>query len=680
MPEVADSLNQFMEQVASVGALDSEGAFTLDVDRAGDKVKRFQLVDPYLYAVHLVSAAVLGTALNLRLSKTATQIAFSFDGDIFTQGQLEALSQALLTGFGGERRLQELAIAVSGARSTGPHSLVFESVSSNGTGVKLQYQGEKRSVAPLSEAVPGNRLILEYPVSWRRLAGHFDTRSPEVDVLRKFCSRAPLSIKSDLVSISAPEFSPADSLAWKYYRGQEFDPGIPMPRHTSGYCASVSWRQPYSAVLCLTNPAISEAHGLTIVLNGVSFRRKNLPACPYACGVVFVRHLNKNISHTDLAEDQAYQELIGTLSAKVDELWREFADHNPPLSRDYGDRVSKYLTNRYPTEDRPLSVRRYLLRQELEKELESTQKGAEFLDEANELEKQGDQEQAVLLRTKVFDSVGRLLVRDYPNNFDSNSARLSELSARALRDLNGSPSAQAQEVHKIVSCLAGQKAVNIHSSDSPSAESWALFRSALMSLVEGKIDKARSTIGWMGAGFSWRCYLEGQLNGDPDSFVKAATLEQSSAFLWNEASAACRLAGRLEDAVKYRTLAVERLPSNEPYFIRRLVKEVSGKAGFGVWVSWVVRSRFRPAEEPRVAEFALSLDQNRFGPGYAKEGLRQFAITSFEYAFLEHLIRWSWRQHESVPVEAVWNFLGRSLLLRMLEPRANGLVLTRFRG
>lgn len=667
-----DSLNQFMEELTKAGEFESAGVFTLDVDKAGDKVQRFQLVDPYLYVAHLVAAASLAGAKDFKFSKTASQVCIGFDGRPFELSELETLSHGLLAGYSGERRVQELAIAVMGARATEPERLVWESVGASGTGVRLSYEGEKRTIESVQSAEAGNRLILDYPVTWKRIRGRFDTKSPEAEVLRNFCARAPLRITTDLELLNQNQFGPQDFLAWKHLRGTEIHAPMLAPARRSGFCVTVSWREPFSAVLCLANPIYSEVHELTIVLNGVSFRRAKVLGCPYACGIVYVSHLNKNLSHTDLVEDSAYHELIELLRARIDELWRQFADYNVVLPKLLGDRVASYLSRRYPIQDRPLDISSYLLRHELDTELLGTDKGFEYLEQAKRFEEADNPEQAAIIRTKVLDSANRGLSRDYSKKLDNNTPKLARLRMEALRALNRRSDPESLELYRITTALVGGRVDEMIYPDE-----WSRFRAALMALAVGQEDWVERLAGGLKSLEAWKFYLLAELRGDLELYLKAATVWESSGFLWHEAASAHLLAGRVEQGLQCRIKATERSP-NSPYFPRRLAKELSGKFSFIKWVSWSLKAQFSGQPEAKILEIEGALQRDRIMPNFALEALEQYSPQTKEYEYLVHCILWSWRANRSVTPEACRQFLAKSLLRRSVNVTNRGIRLSNF--
>ena len=77
----------------------------------------------------------------------------------------------------------------------------------------------------------------------------------------------------------------------------------------------------FEAVLCLDVPSVAIDQGLLILLNGVAFRRPSwVFDLPFASAVVLTGDLGKNLSHTDIAEDERYRAMLSHLNKQADDL------------------------------------------------------------------------------------------------------------------------------------------------------------------------------------------------------------------------------------------------------------------------------------------------------------------------------------------------------------------------
>jgi hypothetical protein len=85
-----------------------------------------------------------------------------------------------------------------------------------------------------------------------------------------------------------------------------------------------------SFVIALADPEKAKQEGLLFISRGVAFRRpSSLLGCPLACAVVTADHLEKNLSQSDLVEDERFESLVALLREHVDKLVMRVCA-NPP--------------------------------------------------------------------------------------------------------------------------------------------------------------------------------------------------------------------------------------------------------------------------------------------------------------------------------------------------------------
>ncbi|MCA9714976.1 MAG: hypothetical protein KC468_09850, partial [Myxococcales bacterium] len=104
------------------GALDSEGSFTLDSERAREKLRQYQLARPHEYVLLLVQAAVLRGATKIRFDIDADDVRMNFDGAPFTREDFADLYSAMFVERASRavQARQELALAVNAAMALNP--------------------------------------------------------------------------------------------------------------------------------------------------------------------------------------------------------------------------------------------------------------------------------------------------------------------------------------------------------------------------------------------------------------------------------------------------------------------------------------------------------------------------------------------------------------------------------
>ena len=121
IPPESEGLNSFLRGIAEAGNHESEGEFTVSLEKALDKLEKFQLTDANLFILNLVSAAVLLRATFFKVKYQPDHDLVEFDGDQLSMEELETLWVSK------EPALGELSIALSAARALSYQELLFES-------------------------------------------------------------------------------------------------------------------------------------------------------------------------------------------------------------------------------------------------------------------------------------------------------------------------------------------------------------------------------------------------------------------------------------------------------------------------------------------------------------------------------------------------------------------------
>lgn len=115
-----------LQELKVEGQLDSSGTFTLDLEQARQKLARFQLADPYCYALKLVQCAVAARAEALEWQSGPRQVVARLWGCSFAQEFLRDLLFSLLNPGGSlPRALHHLAIALNAAVGTRTREIIL---------------------------------------------------------------------------------------------------------------------------------------------------------------------------------------------------------------------------------------------------------------------------------------------------------------------------------------------------------------------------------------------------------------------------------------------------------------------------------------------------------------------------------------------------------------------------
>lgn len=129
-----------LDRLKAVGEYDSTGRFTLDEEKARQKLARFQLTDPHRFVLELVMAAVRLGARHIEVL-TAPELSVTWTGAAFRPEALRDLDHFLLEGPGAERHL---AIALNAVQQLKPRK-----VSVTPGGVQIAGLEHRRELAEL---------------------------------------------------------------------------------------------------------------------------------------------------------------------------------------------------------------------------------------------------------------------------------------------------------------------------------------------------------------------------------------------------------------------------------------------------------------------------------------------------------------------------------------------------
>ncbi len=655
---MADSLNQFLAQAGREGKVESGGVFTLATDEARAKIRRFQLTDPYLYVVHLLSSAVCGGAGKFRAYSSSRSVEFQFDGQRPTFDELHNLFDYLFGEKSEVRRLQELAIALNGALATQPKSVLFQCYE-KGDGIEMELEGEEVVVRKLERPwkanARGNRLYLEYSRGFS-LSSLFGQDRPERGVLRRFCWCAPLELNFDARRISR-FVTLNEAMAWRLFKAEGLAPGTELrARQPESQSCLVDQREhplPYSALLVLhDSERQARREGLVLICNGVRFHRpSDILGFPLAGGVVAAPLLKKNISHTDLVEDEAFNELIEELRLRVKELVQDRAESGHRVSQALRPELHKILVEHYPQPERPESIDRWLKQLEFDAGADNDE-CRELLEEADHAESAGLLDAAASLRADVRSALRRRMAEACEKGHYEKAASLSKRIDQLSHQLKES----CDDLSACLAALAGQEP---GSPKFAGKTPWEKERAILRLLALGDQAGAEELLEEVGGG-GWLLYLRAELEANLEHYSVALRQIRNSGYLYHEAAAAHRLAGEYKESFKLRVQGYRNGTSTRHLFIRRMAEESRGKVGFVEQVHWTVRSHFAPEVSSQVQELKEELER----PGDLEDLLdgieKQFPARSAQSEYLTHL--------------AVWELRRRRRTLRALRYRARWLL------
>ena len=172
-------LDEFLATLQQGGIVDAEGVFTLDREKAREKMQRFQLTQPARYILELVQAAVLRGATFIRFEISATQVRMMCPCSPFLVKDFEDLYESLFArGRGGKRQaLRHLALGVCTAMAMNPKQLTISGGGEKGASLRMR-PGERDTFGKGGSAEHG--LLIEIT---RRSRGPFSSAagSPSIE-------------------------------------------------------------------------------------------------------------------------------------------------------------------------------------------------------------------------------------------------------------------------------------------------------------------------------------------------------------------------------------------------------------------------------------------------------------------------------------------------------------------
>jgi tetratricopeptide (TPR) repeat protein len=311
---VDNDVDVLLDELRAAGGVDLEGRFSVDAGAAREKLARFQLPHPAMWPLPFVSAAVWAGATKMSLRSSGGRWTVEWNGDPIEVGKIEA---------GETPALEALRAAIEIVRVLRPDRVT---VSSGERQLELR-QG--RAALLDCRRVSGTRVVIEQGDSWGRLKRFLFESVDGIDeasVLASAAEHAPLDLTVHGASIGRPVGGLVDALAVRLVEPLRPLPASGFrhvqPRHLERIEADV----PFRALLWVHDVAF-EAQTLTVIAAGLSFA-----ADPSLLGhrriscVVAAPFVEKDLSHSKLIQDEAFQALVDALRAQARELLLSVAE------------------------------------------------------------------------------------------------------------------------------------------------------------------------------------------------------------------------------------------------------------------------------------------------------------------------------------------------------------------
>lgn len=301
------SLGQFLASLE--GDKESEGTFTLDADKAKEKMQTYALLDPALYVVELVAFAVSSGATYFHAKTSAGWTTFWFDGEPLSNEEFRTPLSPLY-GDGGDARRLHLALALTGAKALSPNGVNLLTPKRC-----LNLTDDEWSVGPGQKS--SHPYKLEVNRSFRGLSERFRFKPGLADVLA-VCGMAPLELRVDdkwirnYVHGPYPQERLAGSLL---IQGK---PELTAFKLEVGLHQTVDIDEELSAVFYISDPDSARKEGLKLIHNGICLDVRSHPFSPCVSGAIVYNQLRRDLSGQGVVEDRAYDQLFERLQKHLD--------------------------------------------------------------------------------------------------------------------------------------------------------------------------------------------------------------------------------------------------------------------------------------------------------------------------------------------------------------------------
>jgi hypothetical protein len=315
-------MTELMTKLREAGALEAVGRFTLDSDKAREKLRQYQLADPHRYVLLLVEAVVLAGARKLEFEIDADDVRlrcfcrpFRYEqlGDLYASLFVEVAASLDEHERGHLRGLQQLAFALNSAMALNPRFIRVESVDVEGQGVRLVLEPERPDqLERITGGEPGTRIHVRDRFRPGLLVEFFRSLGDgvaEQALLRKHCRWSPTEIVLDGAVISGQvEF---DGEYW--FAETVFDGDRAIGR---------------AAIHLLAHGAAQPgpAH-VDLLCNGVWIERIELERMLVGfAAIVDDDRLGRDVSQTHVLRDAAYERILASLRDTEARLVARLAD------------------------------------------------------------------------------------------------------------------------------------------------------------------------------------------------------------------------------------------------------------------------------------------------------------------------------------------------------------------
>lgn len=298
---------------------DSDGSFSLDRDKAREKMRQFQLADPHRYVLLLVEAAVLRGATSIVFDIDTDDMHMRFDAALSWEDLDELYGALFINRTSDEiRARRELALACNAVMALNPRWVRVESFTRTDTGAVSGVGANLRADSDdeIEKLDKPTREFEDMPRAWTtihvkerfrpglmvRFLRDMSGSVPEEQLLRTRCKHASTPITLDGVRIS-------EGLPSKLVGGAAF-----TAEHMRGVAGIDQTRRDSSGVTLLSNGVQIIVHELGESIDGLWYW-------------VDSSRFRKDVSQGDIVRgDPAYDQMLRALAVGRDGVLSNLAD------------------------------------------------------------------------------------------------------------------------------------------------------------------------------------------------------------------------------------------------------------------------------------------------------------------------------------------------------------------
>lgn len=302
-------INDLRAELLSVGKVELEATFTLAIDKAREKMEKFQLPDPRYYVLQLMQAIIASGATKVevehRQELASYHLILAFDGPGYTRAELERLYDFIFES-GRDRardRTRELALGIVSAQALNPQEIRLVT-----GGLTWSREGQKKPRILEGSTAPSNVFAI------RGLGG-----GSEAHILETHCHHCDVEVRLNGKLVSS---------------GKDLSGAVPWPNYRFT-------RGDLRGALGLGYGELTQS-SLFLLRYGVQFTRRWEPRVqPPVVMICEQPALRKNASQSDVVEDATYLEFVEQLQQVLLDFALELTKGRiPPYHREV---VQKFL-------------------------------------------------------------------------------------------------------------------------------------------------------------------------------------------------------------------------------------------------------------------------------------------------------------------------------------------------